>query len=141
MAGLMTGALLSVLGGCVRSAEETTQQVCFADHCIKAEVARTQEERARGLQLRASLGTDEGMLFVFPSSRLQGFWMKDTLIALDMIWMDEHKRIVTILNNVLPCETEQCPAYLPDRDAQFVLEVNAGVASEMGIKVGDQAVF
>ena len=67
--------------------------------------------------------------------------MKDTLIPLDIIWLDRHKRIVFIIPNVLPCETEKCPVYTPDADAEYVLEVNAGVTAELGLSVGDQAVF
>ena len=67
--------------------------------------------------------------------------MKDTFIPLDIIWIDRNKRIVTVVSDVLPCEIEQCPVYAPDNDALYVLEVNAGVAIELGLKGGDQAVF
>lgn len=117
------------------------EDVCFYDHCIKVEVVRTQEERGRGLQFRKSLGRDEGMLFVFPSSQRQSFWMKDTFIPLDIIWIDRHKRVVFIIPNVLPCETEKCPVYTPDTAANYVLEVNAGVTVELGLRVGDQVSF
>jgi len=105
------------------------------------EVAQTPEERGRGLQDRKSLGKDEGMLFVFEKSQRQSFWMKDTYILLDIIWMDRNKNIVFLIPNILPCETEQCPVYTPDKDAFYVLEVNAGVSIELGLGVGDQAVF
>jgi hypothetical protein len=117
------------------------KEVCFYDRCITADVARTAEERMKGLQFRASLGRDEGMLFVFPSSQRQSFWMKDTLIPLDIIWMDGNRRIVFLMPHVPPCETEKCPVYTPDADASYVLEINAGAAAEMGLSVGDQAVF
>ena len=67
--------------------------------------------------------------------------MKDTYIPLDIIWLDSRKRVVFIIPNVLPCETDQCPVYTPDRDAKYVLEVNAGVTAELGIGVGDEAAF
>ncbi len=127
--------------GCSPRAGGDIQQVCFDDACIKVEVAATQEERAKGLQSRRSMGQDEGMLFIFPSSHLQSFWMKETLLPLDIIWMDGRRRIVFIIPHVLPCETNQCPVYTPDSNAKYVLEVNAGVAAELGLGVGDQAFF
>lgn len=117
------------------------EQVCFAERCIRVEVAGTPEERARGLQFRESLGKNEGMLFIFPESRRQSFWMKDTSIPLDIIWMDRDKRVVFVIPNILPCATEHCPVYTPDTDALYVLEVNAGVTAEWGLRVGDQARF
>ena len=137
----MVFVLIVGLSACSPKMGSDTEDVCFYGHCIKAEVARTQEERGRGLQFCKSLGKDEGMLLVFPSSHRQSFWMKDTFISLDIIWMDRHKRIVFIIPNVLPCETEQCPVYTPDTAANYVLEVNAGVTTELGLKVGDQARF
>ena len=130
-----------IFSACSSQMGKDRRKVCFYDRCVKAELARTQEERGRGLQFRRSLGHDEGMLFVFPSSHPQGFWMKDTLIPLDIIWMDRHKRIVFIAPSVLPCETEPCPVYMPDTAADYVLEVNAGVAAQWGLRPGDQAVF
>jgi len=67
--------------------------------------------------------------------------MKDTYIALDIVWIDQNKRIASITPNILPCKTEQCPVYTPNKDALYVLEVNAGVIIEMGLKVGDHATF
>jgi uncharacterized membrane protein (UPF0127 family) len=117
------------------------KEVCFDGQCVKAEVAVTTEERQRGLQFRTTLGDDEGMLFIFPSIRRQSFWMKDTLIPLDIIWMDSDKRVVFLIPHILPCESEQCPVYTPDTDAGYVLEVNAGMAAKLGLGVGSQAVF
>ena len=128
-------------GGCSSRAGGGIKQVCFYTECVKVEVAATPDERAKGLQYRQSMGRDEGMLFIFPSSAHQSFWMKDTLIPLDIIWFDARKRIVFFLSNVLPCETDQCPVYTPDSNARYVLEVNAGVVAELGLSVGDQAFF
>ncbi|MBN1870125.1 MAG: DUF192 domain-containing protein [Candidatus Omnitrophica bacterium] len=84
---------------CSRMGNEI-KRICFNGRCIKAEVARTPEARAQGLQGRDSMPYDEGMLFVFPSSNRQSFWMKDTYIPLDIIWMDSRKRVVFIIPNV-----------------------------------------
>lgn len=117
------------------------KQLCFGERCFEIEVAETQEERFKGLQNRQFMSADHGMLFVFPESKKHRFWMKDTYISLDMIWMDGNKKVVTIIPNVLPCKTEQCPVYTPDHDASYVLELNAGTTIEIGLKVGDQATF
>jgi len=126
---------------CSSQTKDLSDQICFADGCIYIEVVRTQEERAKGLQNRQYLSRDRGMLFIFPKSKKHSFWMKDTHIALDIVWIDQNKRIVTIMPNILPCETEQCPVYKPDEDALYVLEVNADVTIELGLRVGDHAIF
>ena len=136
-------ALMFAMGfsSCSSQTGSTIEEVCFYDNCIKVEVVQTQKERARGLQFRKSLGKNEGMLFIFPSSHRQSFWMKDTFISLDIIWLNRRKRIVFITPNVLPCETDQCPVYTPATEASYVLEVNAGVTTELGLEVGNQAIF
>jgi len=95
----------------------------------------------KGLQARQYLGNDRGMLFIFQENKKHSFWMKDTFIALDIVWIDRDKRIVTIMPNILPCETEQCPVYAPSKDSLYVLEVNSGVTIELGLKAGDHAIF
>ncbi len=129
------------LSSCSSQAKDLSDKICFSNGCIQIEIAQTQEERMKGLQARRDLGKDRGMLFIFQRSKKHSFWMKDTFIALDIVWIDENKRIVTIMPNVLPCETEQCPVYTPSKDALYVLEVNSGVTIELGLKEGDHAIF
>ena len=126
---------------CSSPAKDLSGQMCFSDGCVQIEIAQTQEERSKGLQARRYLSKDRGMLFIFQESKKHSFWMKDTFIALDIVWIDANKRVVTIIPNVLPCETEKCPVYAPSKDALYVLEVNAGVTIELGLKVGDHAIF
>lgn len=123
------------LAGCLRPAA----QVCFARKCINVEVVQKEEELHRGLQFRKSLGPDSGMLFVFKESRPHAFWMKDTLLPLDMIWMDGARRIVHIEGNVPPCTADPCPTYSPRDEALYVLEINAGSAQQLGLQLGDTA--
>ena len=101
----------------------------------------TQEARSRGLQDRTSLPSDQGMLFVFPTEDIFNFWMKDTFIALDMIWISEAHAIVDIKTDVQPCTQEPCPIYVPSGKAKYVLEVNANFAQTHGLKVGDPVVI
>ena len=127
--------------GCSRPAVQADNQVCFGDKCVKVEVVQKEEELHRGLQFRKFLDPHSGMLFVFQKSWQYAFWMKDTLIPLDMVWMDYGRRIVHIEHNVPPCTADPCPRYPPGQEALYVLEVNAGYAEKLGLKLGDTAEF
>ena len=122
-------------------AAQSQDQVCFAQKCINVEVVQKEEELHRGLQFRKSLDLDSGMLFIFQKSGPYAFWMKDTLIPLDMIWMDDTRKIVHIEHNVPPCAADPCPRYTPTAEALYVLEVNAGYAATLGLQLNDQAEF
>lgn len=81
------------------------------------------------------------MLFAFPASSVQTFWMKDTLIPLDMLFLDAHRRIVTVVSDAPPCKADPCPVYPSTQPARYVLELNGGVAARVGARVGDMATF
>jgi len=114
--------------------------VCFPTTCINAEVADSSQERAVGLMFREELGETEGMLFIFDSEATHSFWMKNTLIPLDLIWVNENMEIVHI-EHAVPCTTPSCPSYTPSRPAKYVVEVNAGVVYGKGIKIGDPIIL
>jgi len=116
-------------------------QACFEDQCVEVEIARAKTEHARGLQFRSSLPRDQGMLFIFPDVKRHSFWMKDTFIPLDIIWIDESGQVVYMLENVPICQEEPCPVYTPSSRAKYVLEINAGQASVLNIKEGESAEF
>jgi uncharacterized membrane protein (UPF0127 family) len=112
--------------------------VIFGDGTrVDVEIARTDEERERGLMFREALGEHEGMLFPFDVPRRYGFWMKDVRIALDIVWLDAAGRIVFIEANAQPCAGESCPMYWPEKKASFVLEVAGGFAERHGVALGD----
>ncbi len=90
------------------------------------EVATTPAERQQGLMNRESLPANQGMLFVFEDEAPRNFWMKNTLIPLDMIWINEAKTIVDI-KAAEPCKIADCPTYLGAAPAKYVLELNQGV--------------
>jgi uncharacterized membrane protein (UPF0127 family) len=115
--------------------------VCIKKHCYNVEVVSRDPDRARGLQHRTELPPDAGMLFIFSNSGEHSFWMKDTLIPLDMIWLDHARRVVHIETDVPPCRQDPCPKYTPLAAALYVLELNAGEARKKGIAVGDQVEF
>jgi uncharacterized membrane protein (UPF0127 family) len=104
---------------------------------VRAELAATEAERERGLMHRTSLGDLDGMLFVFDAPGLHPFWMKDTLIPLDMLWIDAAGKVVSIAESVPPCKTPECPTYPPRAAASYVLELNAGFAKKHAVRVGD----
>lgn len=105
---------------------------------IEIEVAKTNEERAKGLSNREKLNENSGMLFVFDKDSRPTFWMKDTKIALDIIWINDDK-IVGIEKNVKPepnkKDSELKKFYSPTK-VDYVLEVNAGFSEKNNIKTG-----
>jgi len=104
---------------------------------IPVEVADTSQKRNLGLGKRSGLKKDWGMLFIFEKRKAHRFWMKDMEFALDIIWLDNY-RIVHILRNVQPTIQGEKPAILaPPDPANFVLEIEAGRASELRLKQGD----
>jgi uncharacterized membrane protein (UPF0127 family) len=107
---------------------------------VYVEIADDMEELERGLMSRESLPEDEGMLFVFPSSGNYPFWMKDTLIPLDAIYISENGTIVDIMQ-MEPCISDPCSNYPPDADALYVLEVNKGFSERHGVREGDRIVL
>lgn len=117
---------------------ERKGQVCFRNNCFEVELAITREEKMLGLMFRKSLGLNKGMLFVFDEEGFASFWMKNTLIPLDIIWINENKEVVFISENTQPCEGSSCPSINPDQKAKYVLEINAGVSKEIDLKVGDK---
>lgn len=106
------------------------------------EVAKTQEERARGLMFRDEMGADRGMVFVHDSEDLQAYWMKNTKIPLDILYFDSKRRLVSQRRNVPPCSAgDRCPPYPSDAPAKYVLELNAGQAAKLKLENGAEMKF
>ncbi|MFH1284899.1 MAG: DUF192 domain-containing protein [Candidatus Peregrinibacteria bacterium] len=105
---------------------------------IDIEFAQTDEEISRGLMNRESMPEDYGMLFVYDTSEQRSFWMKDTEIPLDIVFIDENFNISNIQGHTEPLSQTPIPSVEP---ARYVLEVNAGFADEWGIKKGDIVQF
>ena len=103
------------------------------------EVAETPDTWAHGLMERPSLAPNAGMLFIFPDVTPRAFWMMNTLIALDMLFIDADGRIINIQDNAPPCEPpRRCPTYDSAAPAKYVLEIAGGRARALGIRAGDQ---
>jgi len=122
-------------------ANKEQDHVCFGSECFTVELALTPEEQARGLMGRNYLASDKGMLFIFPNDGVYPFWMKNTLIPLDMIWLDSEGSIVHIEKDVQPCGEGECPSINPGKSARYVLEVNGGTSDRIGLKEGNKAAF
>ena len=133
-----------LLFGCILEKEDGILVRVSADGgevAIGAEVADSQAEHARGLMWRRSLAEDRGMLFLFSHEALHAFWMKNTLIPLDMVFISENMEIVDIIQNVQPCKNSPCPSYIPLQNAKYVLEVNGGYCEKNGIGIGNRVEF
>lgn len=128
---LVSALLLLVAGGC------TSPFITINEKRITVELADTPAERARGLMFRESLCETCGMLFVFEEEGKYSFWMKNTLLPLDMIFIDSDGVIADILS-AEPCRIEPCERYAPSREVLYVLEVNKGVSAEHSFAVGQK---
>lgn len=105
---------------------------------IDVEIAENENERAKGLMYRSYIPDSVGMLFIFDQSEPQSFWMHNTSIPLDIIYVDENKKIISIAANTEPYSDEAVPSL---GNAQFVVEVNAGFSEKHDIKTGDAISF
>ena len=114
----------------------TSSQVCFDDFCYDVEIAESIDEQKMGLMFRETLDLDSGMLFVYETSSVKRFWMKNTKIPLDLFFVNKNGTIVDIKKNFEPCTSFICPSYHSKAPAKYVIEVNAGFADEHGIKPG-----
>ena len=101
---------------------------------IAAEVARTPEQRARGLMQRASLPEGTGMIFLFPTRTTVGFWMKGTLVPLSIAYVDGDRVVSTA--EMTPCRTETCPTYPPLGSYTAAVEAPAGFFPRHGVDAG-----
>ena len=116
----------------------TGPRVIFPDgHVVHVEIANNDELRAQGLMYRDQLAPGDGMLFFFPSDGYYPFWMKNTRIPLDIIWIDANRRIAHVKHQVPPCHVPDCPSYPPNAKAKYVLEIAGGEAAKHGLKEGD----
>ncbi|MFN3620040.1 DUF192 domain-containing protein [Sphingorhabdus sp.] len=115
---------------CVTSANKT--------HAFTVEVARTTAQQAKGLMFRTELPDNAGMIFPFPEPRIASFWMKNTVISLDIIFVRANGTIESIADNTVPYSTVPVASGEP---VTAVLELRGGLAAEMGIAAGDNVVW
>jgi hypothetical protein len=104
---------------------------------VRVEIADSASERRRGLMGRKTLALRAGMLFVYPGDVRGGYWMKDTLIPLDIAFIGGRGRILRIFT-MTPCRKDPCRIYDPGVRYRSALEVNAGAFRRWGVRVGDR---
>jgi len=107
------------------------------DHAFTVEVVDTPEGRAKGLMFRTELAPDAGMLFDFHESKPVSFWMQNTLIPLDMLFITAEGMVANVHVNAIPQDPTSIPS---DGPVMFVLEIPGGRSTELGIKAGDKVV-
>jgi uncharacterized membrane protein (UPF0127 family) len=141
--------VLMLMAGCTNPSTDATQTHTQAappagprvilpdDFVVKVEIAANDELRAQGLMYRDHLDPGAGMLFFFPEEGEYPFWMKNTRIPLDIIWIGSDRRIVHVKHEVPPCRVADCPSYPPNARARYVLEVAGGEARKHGLVPGD----
>jgi len=135
--GMLVGVGLS-LSAC--AAHASGPSVELKGHRFDVEIAADDASRERGLMFRDALEPDHGMLFLFDRAMSQTFWMKNTHIPLDILYFDDKYKLVSMQQRVPPCHStgNDCPVYPSTGPAQYVLELNAGVADKLGVKTGDE---
>jgi uncharacterized membrane protein (UPF0127 family) len=108
---------------------------------LQAELMIKDEDRAMGLMFRPSLPLERGLLFVFEDVDFHGIWMNNCRFPIDIVWLDEERRVVHVAESVPPCKTEPCPVYTPMKKAAYVVEINAGQARREKASLGSRLEF
>ena len=121
--------------------EKSQSFIKIADKTLEVEIADDAEERSQGLMKRTYLSEKKGMFFIHEKSSILNYWMKNMEISIDIIFIDNEFNIVKIYKTVPPCEEEKCITYSSEKEAKYVLEVQAGFCEENGVGVGDVIEF
>jgi len=108
---------------------------------FQTELMIEDEDRAMGLMFRPSLPADRALLFVFDGLDFHGIWMKNCRFPIDIVWLDEGRKVVQVTPNVPPCKADPCPSYQPMRKAAYVVEMNAGAAKREKVALGSTVGF
>lgn len=117
------------------------KSIYFRDNSFFVEVAETKLQQERGLMFVKSLPFNSGMLFVYQDEAPRAFYMKNTYIPLDIIWMDKGRKVVFIKKNAQPSNLNAYETILPPDEAMYVLELNSGSADKIGLSIGDTLRF
>lgn len=135
---IMFVAASFALAACTTQAAGPTVEL--KGHRFDVELATDTASQQRGLMFRDEMAADHGMLFVFAEMAPRTFWMKNTHIPLDILYFDRDYKLVSASLRTPPCRSanDDCPVYPSAGPAQYVLELNAGVAEKLGAKAGDK---
>ena len=133
---LLAATVLTSLAGCA-TADGAWVELAGLRYTV--ELAADDASRARGLMFRDSMPASQGMLFIHDSEEPQAYWMKNTRIALDILYFDAQRKLVSQQRDVPPCSAgNACPPYPSNAPALYVLELNAGQAQAIGLKDGEE---
>jgi uncharacterized membrane protein (UPF0127 family) len=132
--------LVAVLcfGAAAASAESLVIHAGGSAYKFEVEIVTTPETRAQGLMFRKSMAANAGMLFIYPASQPVSFWMKNTLIPLDMLFLKADGQIAHIAHNAVPLDETPIDS---GAAVNAVLEVNGGTAAALGLKEGDRVEY
>ncbi len=132
--------MLVLLSGAVFAGPSFTS-LFIGEQEFTVEIADNFEKMALGLMYRGSIPDNFGMLFIHDGEDTRSMWMKNTLIHLDLIFLDKNRQVVDMYINVPPCKSDPCPSYYSRRKAQYVLELKGNRAKKLNVKVGDTIFF
>jgi len=142
---LIVMAMLLITGALMFNAPEQTDVISIAfpnGGMLNAEVADTPEKLLFGLAFRGTLSANDAMLYIFDESGPHRVWTKEFQFPVDIIWLDESKAVVHIVENAVPCAKDRCPWYgPPPRDARYVVESNVGFVERERVEIGDTVKF
>ena len=131
--------LACAMSGCAGASQPWVE---LAGQRFTVELANDDAERARGLMFRDAMAEDRGMLFVHDTQEPQAYWMKNTRIALDILYFDNDRKLVAQQRDVPPCSLgDACPSYPSNAPARYVLELNAGQAEKLKLQDGATLTF
>ena len=108
---------------------------------IEVEIASTETQRTIGLMDREYLPPAKGMLFIFEYEAIQRVWMRNTLIPLDIVFVSAQGEIVSIIEDLQPCIKKSCDIYESTKSAKYMLEINAGIVTGKGIRIGQSLII
>lgn len=127
-----------VLACLLSSCAVGTPTVTLKGETFTVEIAESPEQQAQGLMFRDSLAEGHGMLFTYRRPQPQSFWMKNVKFPIDILFFDGEQQLINVAARARPCRREPCRSYRSEGPAQYVLELNAGVAESLGVKPGDR---
>ena len=131
--------LACAMSGCAGASQPWVE---IAGQRYAVELADDDAERARGLMFRDAMADDRGMLFIHDAQEPQAYWMKNTRIALDILYFDNDRKLVSQQRDVPPCSLgDACPSYPSNAPARYVLELNAGQAEKLKLQDGATLTF
>ena len=138
LAAVVVPVLCLLLTGCGKGDSAAIFTTSEGLKRIQLELARTKKEKKRGLMFRSGMGEDQGMLFFFETGEHPSFWMKNTYVSLDILFLSGEGVVVDLFERLPPCALDPCPVYASSSPARFVLELKAGFSAKHGIRKGDR---